>query len=276
MSRVAEAIGVARRVFGFRRPADPTGGHGRLDGRVKQVRRRVTDPAECDFYHVVELPGGELTKAQWDLRETADQYLGGVDFAGKRVLEIGPASGFLSFHMERRGARVFCVEPPMDAFWDLVPWPDAGATQQGFAAHIARIRNSFWYLHGLYRSKVECYEADLYNLPSGLPRFDTAVFGSVLLHCCSPVKMLQAVGNLVDGQIVVTERFFAELADQPVCRLLPSRENGVRETWWEFSPLFFQQYLGIIGFPRCTVTRHRQWYAAGDSWIDMFTIVASR
>ena len=115
MSRVAEAIEVARRVFGLRRPADPTGEHGRLDGRVRQVRRRVTDPAECDFYHVVELPGGELTKAQWDLRETADQYLGGVDFAGKRVLEIGPASGFLSFHMERRGARVFCVEPGIAA-----------------------------------------------------------------------------------------------------------------------------------------------------------------
>jgi O-methyltransferase len=232
--------------------------------------------AACDFYHVVELPSGELAAGQWDLRATADDYLGGVDVAGKRVLEIGPASGFLSFHMERRGASVVCVEPPMDAFWDLVPWADVGSARQGFADHIARIRNSFWYLHGTYRSNVECYEADLYNLPAGLPRFDIAVFGSVLLHCMSPVAILRAVGDHVDGQIVITERFFRDLADQPLSRLLPSRENGARETWWEFSPRFFQQYLEVIGFPKNTLSQHRQWYTTGNSWIDMFTVVASR
>ena len=44
-----------------------------------------------------------------------------MDFAGKRVIDIGPASGFLSFHMERRGAQVVCIEPQMETFWDLVP-----------------------------------------------------------------------------------------------------------------------------------------------------------
>ena len=32
-----------------------------------------------------------------------------VNFAGKRVIDIGPASGFLSFHMERAGAQVVCI-----------------------------------------------------------------------------------------------------------------------------------------------------------------------
>ena len=48
----------------------------------------------------------------WDLRQTVDDYLGRIDFAGKRVLEIGPASGFLTIEMERRGADVVAVELP--------------------------------------------------------------------------------------------------------------------------------------------------------------------
>jgi SAM-dependent methyltransferase len=249
---------------------------GALSRTPKPIGRRVVDLADCDFYHVVELPGGGLAQGQWDLRATVDDYLGGVDFSGKRVIEVGPASGFLSFHMEQQGARVCCVEPPMDAFWDLVPWPDIEETRRGFADHIVRIRNSFWYLHQIYGSNVACYEADLLNLPEDLPKFDVALFGSVLLHCRTPLKLIEAIGRQIEGQIIITERYFPELEAEPVCRLVPSRENRVSETWWEFSSQLLQKFLAIVGFPVSSVTRHRQWYAAGACWIDMFTIVASR
>jgi SAM-dependent methyltransferase len=268
-----QAIEAARRAF--RRGGEGTAARGG-NGTVRQIGRQVRDLADCAFYHVVELPGGELTQGEWDLRASVDEYLGGIDVAGKSVIEIGPATGFLSFHMERRGASVCCVEPPMDAFWDLVPRPDIGRMRQGFADHIARIRNSFWYLHRIYDSKVAYYEADLFNLPADIPKFDIALFGSVLLHCRSPLKLLETVGKLVTGEIVITERYFADLAGQPVCRLVPSRDNGVSETWWEYSPQFFEQFLAIVGFPRSSATRHRQWYAAGNGWVEMFTLVAAR
>ena len=57
-------------------------------------------------------PGGGKIIGLWDLRQTVDDYLGRIDFAGKRVLEIGPASGFLTIEMERRGADVVAVELP--------------------------------------------------------------------------------------------------------------------------------------------------------------------
>ncbi len=47
-----------------------------------------------------------------------DEYLGKVDFAGQRVLEIGPASGFLTFEMEKRGAEVVSVEVTDEHGWD--------------------------------------------------------------------------------------------------------------------------------------------------------------
>jgi len=42
-----------------------------------------------------------------------------------RVLEIGPASGFLTFEMEKRGADVISVEVTDEHGWDFVPYPDA-------------------------------------------------------------------------------------------------------------------------------------------------------
>src|SRR5262249_47083940 len=59
--------------------------------------RTVTDLADCYFYHTLELPGYGLVEGEWDLRAGAEAYLGGVDFRGRRVLEVGPASGFLCF-----------------------------------------------------------------------------------------------------------------------------------------------------------------------------------
>jgi len=66
--------------------------------------RTVTDLNDCYFYHTVDVPGVGRVTGEWDLRAGVREYLGSVPFAGKRVLEIGPASGFLSFFMEREGS----------------------------------------------------------------------------------------------------------------------------------------------------------------------------
>ena len=90
--------------------------------------RTVSSMAECEFYHTMEVPGVGLVEGQWDLREGVDDYLGGVDFSDTRVLEIGPASGFLTFHMERTAREVVAVDLPMDddSFWDFVPYHHIG------------------------------------------------------------------------------------------------------------------------------------------------------
>jgi hypothetical protein len=82
-------------------------------------------PPDIEYYHTMEVPGLGLVEGQWDLRSVVDQYLGDVSFAGKRVLEIGPASGFLTIEMERRGADVVAVEVPDDPGWDFVPYPES-------------------------------------------------------------------------------------------------------------------------------------------------------
>ena len=70
----------------------------------------VASADDCYFYHVMEIPGHGLVGGEWDLRAGVDDYLGGVDLSAQRVLEIGPASGFLTFHMETAGAAVVSIE----------------------------------------------------------------------------------------------------------------------------------------------------------------------
>lgn len=82
----------------------------------------------------MELSGYGVMEGEWDLRHGVDEYLGKVAFAGQRVLEIGPASGFLTFEMEKRGAEVVSVEVTEDHGWDFVPYPDSQAGRSVWSA----------------------------------------------------------------------------------------------------------------------------------------------
>ena len=130
---------------------------------VLGFRHHVSPPqgiglADCDFYHSMLIPGvGEII-GLWDLRRTVDDYLGRIDFAGKRVLEIGPASGFLTIEMERRGADVVAVELPEGVGWDFVPFPESFLAPIRQIAGMPRLKNSFWFNHAANKSKaVSCW-----------------------------------------------------------------------------------------------------------------------
>src|SRR5215471_10291266 len=66
--------------------------------------RTVERLDDCYFYHTIDLPGLGVQKGHWDLRGRFTEYIGGVDVAGKSVLDVGSATGFLSFEAERLGA----------------------------------------------------------------------------------------------------------------------------------------------------------------------------
>ena len=69
----------------------------------------------------MDLPGVGQVDGQWDLRGDLRRYLGGVDVAGKRCLDIGTASGFLSFEMEKEGAEVVSFDADDPSRIHLLP-----------------------------------------------------------------------------------------------------------------------------------------------------------
>jgi SAM-dependent methyltransferase len=231
---------------------------------------------DCDFYHTIEIPGRGVIHGQWDLREHVDEYLGGYGFAGKRVLEIGPASGFLTFEMERRGAHVVALEVPDDPGWDFVPFPEE-VLRPIFAPrrqHMGRIKNSFWFLHQLNHSRAQVCYGDSCRIPIELGIFDVAVMASVLLHCERPVRIMAECAKR-SGTLIVTEMYTADIEGSPVCRLVPNVANQAWDTWWQFSTEFLIQYFSVLGFSRTKVIRHEQSHKSGVK-MPFFTIVGSK
>ena len=242
------------------------------------IAPRFPELSDCDFYHSFTFSHGEVV-GHWDLRGNYEAYLGHVDFAGQSVLEIGPASGFLSFCMERAGAQVTALEPPMSHLWDVVPSQsvDIAAWRKTFSGRIERVRNSFWYAHAAFKSSVRMIEADPYNMPDTTGQFDVGVLAAVLLHCRRPFDLLQSVASRTRKTVVVTEVYNASLGEQAVCAFLPHTGVDQVDTWWHFSPQFFVSALGLMGFAKAQVVFHSQPQpSVGGRTVELYTVVCER
>lgn len=231
---------------------------------------------DCYFYHTMDLPFG-TRKGDWDLRKGVDTYLGGVSFAEKSVLEIGPANGFLSFHMEKNSATVTALEPPLDHLWDLAPHDDFPLQEwrKVFLANIMGVRNAFWYAHDLANSKVRVIEARAESIGEDLGSFDIGLLASVLLHTRSPVAILESVARRVRETIIVTELYAEGDDEAALMRFIPRPDIRQVDIWWSFTPGFFIQALATMGFGDTTVTVHHQLRGDGVE-VPFFTVVAHR
>jgi SAM-dependent methyltransferase len=256
-----------------------------MNNSLYESPQHIESVGDCNFYHSTDIPGVGLVEGQWDLRHGVDEYLGLHDFSNERVLEIGPATGFLTFHMEKTAREVVAVELPMDrSFWNAVPYEKLGLARQQsdqwteseeqFFEHIGRIRKGFWFCHERFDSSARVYHGSSENLPMELGRFDTALLAAILLHARSPVAILESCARLVDKTLIITEMHYPELGEEGVCALVPTAGNNAWDTWWRFTPRFFTQFLEVLGFSNHRVTFHTQ--RAFDHEHQMFTVVAER
>lgn len=260
------------------------------------VAKTVHDPQECIFYHTMELPGIGLVKGSWDLRPGIDDYLGKVAFRGKRALDVGTASGFLCWEMERRGAEVVAYDlSEQSQSWDLVPF--GGAPDPTFAAErsagLGRINNGWWLAHAALGSKAKVVYGSVYEMPVSIGEVDVAVFGAVLLHLRDPFLALQRALALTNESVVVTEpagkaaRLLSRLPSSAIHRIvsgtrlpatvemLPDPAAGLpNETWWSLPPWTVARMIGVLGFELVGVAFHTQTYEGQPC--PMYTLVGRR
>jgi hypothetical protein len=256
--------------------------------------RVVSDVRDCDFYHTTDVPGHGRVEGQWDLRDGVWAYLGNVDVAGKRVLDLGAASGFLSFAMEQRGAEVVSYDLSPDFRGDAIPFAgsDLGRVYASSREHVRRMNNGYWFCHRAFGSKARVVHGTVYAVPAGIGPVDVATCGSILLHLRDPFLALHNVCQLARDRVVVADvvprrrfllwtlaRMFGTagskvLGGRP--RFLPSfrgRAHG-DGTWWELTPMAVRQFLGVLGFEDSRVTYHTQPYRGSTRL--MYTVVARR
>ncbi len=227
----------------------------------------------------MDLPNHGPVSGMWDLRGKEDDYIGHVALDGKRVLEIGPASGCLTFHMESRGAEVVAVELAPGEHWDNVPHAgvDVAAVREKITPGLDLVRKGFWFAHKQFASRSRVHYGRADDLPAELGRFDIATMGCVLLHNRDPLGILAGCARVADA-IVVTEMYYPDIEGRPVARLAPRADLQQIDTWWEFSPEFFVQYLGVLGYANTTVTYHSHRFKHDDfeDRLALFTVVGTR
>ncbi|MFH1478590.1 MAG: methyltransferase domain-containing protein [Candidatus Omnitrophota bacterium] len=250
----------------------------------------VEDIKECDFYHYMDIPGNGLVIGKWDLRGNVDKYLGNVDFKAKRVLELGTASGFLCFEMEKRGAEIVSYDIGENQEWDMVPFSqyDYRGNIQKFKEYCKRLKNSYWYAHKAYNSKAKAVYGSVYKIPEEIGKVDIATFCCILLHLQNPFLALQSTLSLVKETVIVTDIaprdtltfssgsffkcfilsikrniFFQKKVlneyKVPYMEFLPDFKTLThKDTWWVLSPEVIVKFLGILGFEESTVSYHYQ------------------
>jgi hypothetical protein len=241
--------------------------------------REVTDIDECYFYHTIDLPGFGTMEGNWDLRAGLTQYLGGVNFRGKRVLEIGTANGLLCFEMERQGAEVIAFDLSKDYKWDLVPFAqyDYQRTAREHRKVIDRLNNAYWFCHKLFNSKAKVVYGNVYNIPSEIGMVDIVTFGSILLHLRDPFLALQSSLCFARECVIVTEILRGQTVEfkEPYMQFLPDGSTiEPKDTWWDLRPELIVRMIGVLGFEDASVNYHSQKYEGKDN--QMYTVVGRR
>jgi SAM-dependent methyltransferase len=243
--------------------------------------RTIDSIDECYFYHTMDVPGYGTIQGEWDLRGSVDDYLGHFDFAGKRVLDIGAASGILTFHIEKQGADVVSYDLSENFDWDIVPFAenDYDGSRAERRRHLRKINNGYWLCHRAFESEAKMVHGVVYDIPISIGPVDVAVFGSILLHLRDPFLALQNAARLAQETIIVSDlspfgRIASRFKRNP--RFMPrsSKPDGITDGWFRLPPLLVQEYLGILGFKNSAVTWNKFKY--GDRIRPIYTIIAHR
>ncbi|HUC04028.1 MAG TPA: hypothetical protein VL961_01430 [Acidimicrobiales bacterium] len=261
---------------------------GQLSEEHQRFMAGLRAPAtieDCEWYHTFELRDGRVMRGAWDLRGGEDSYLGGVDLRGKRVLEPGPASGYLTFHMERQGAEVVSFEAGYDVAVDVLPVAgmDMSREQLNNMATIDRVHNCWWYMHREYGSAAKLVHGRIYDMPGDLGTFDVSVFGAILLHLREPWGALAEAARRTTGTMVVTDLLQDTEAplESDIMRFSPLATHEITN-WWSIYPGAVVRMLERLGFEKTRITRHTQRHHLGHVLTDeavampMWTVVGER
>ncbi len=218
-----------------------------------RIQKHVAELSRKAHYHSLELNDGTVLPGVNGL-EVLRARLGSFpipeDLRGRRVLDVGAASGWFSFEMERRGAEVVAV--------DCVEYSELRA--------VAELRGS----------RVDYRLLDVDELdPASIGTFDYILFFGVLYHLRHPLLGLEKICALARDQVFV-ESFVAdglgERSEACTLEFYETDELGGQIDNW-FGPTtkcllamcrsagFAQVKLEYVGNGRAGITCRRRWDA---------------
>jgi tRNA (mo5U34)-methyltransferase len=175
------------------------------EAATDEVATMARQVAAQPWYHTIELPHGIETSGYYDHRPLVPIYGIPKDLTGQRVLDVAMADGFWAFEFERRGGEVTALDIESTADVDLPPNVQALAARRGYDDLLG---DGFELAHRLLGSNVKRVVGTVYDLdPDRLGHFDLVHTGDLLLHLRDPIRALQQLRLVTDGQLLLSDVF---------------------------------------------------------------------
>lgn len=243
----------------------------------------VNDSNQCAFYHTMDLPIIGEVKGEWDLRKNIDTYLGNAEFIGKTCLDVGTASGFLSFEMEKRGGIVTSFDADDACRYSMLPFrnslynTDHNLWSQQTNEWLTRLHNSYWYAHRLLNKNAKVFYGDIYNIPLELGYFDIVMVGQVMIHLRDPILALISISKLCKDILILAEGMID--SDDTYAKFDARADAGGPEwLWWKYTRGMWKEILAILGFEIKSIITEK--YTVSHEYLksetDITTIVAKK
>jgi tRNA (mo5U34)-methyltransferase len=212
--------------------------------RVVEMSQQKADPVgELIWYHTIELPGGTTTPGIYDHRPYVASYGLPADLRGKTALDVGAASGFFTFEMERRGARVTATDLPT---WQAHDFSARYTPELGAAKAEEYLHEPFVCARHALNSRAERILTSVYDLsPESTGTFDVVFCGSVLIHVSDPATALRRLQSVTREAAIISTVVHPADTPDPLA-LFTGHLRG--DTWWVPTRAAFEALVASAGF----------------------------
>lgn len=204
----------------------------------------------------------------WDLRGRFDEYIGHVPLEGRTVLDVGAASGFLSFEAEQRGAMVTSFDAGSIEDRDDRDLDNLDAIEE-----IRMMLAGYDIAHHAFNSKAKIARGSVYRLSKLVPQHEVVIVGQILVHLKDPFSALREAAACCSDTLIIVEGSF----DAPMPYAYFAGDVAAT-SYWHLSNAMYRDWLGRFGF--AIVQESKAFYTCNHSQSlpqhEVWTFVARR
>ena len=209
-----------------------------MDSQARHARMH-----QLSWYHTIDLGDGLCTPGAYDHRPYLGAYGLPKDLTGRTALDIGAASGYFTFELERRGALVTSTELPQWAAHDFGPQYTAQMTAARAQEYL---HDPYQFAHDAVGSHAQRRMINIYDLtPESVGLFDLVFCGSVLLHLTDPARALMRIRSVTRQAAVIATVIYPLPTPEPLARFM-GEPGGF--TWWYPNRAAFEAMVRSAGF----------------------------